>query len=198
MRLYQHSVRCPVAMQIFLDANPQYWRFVPMTLMEADTPEQQSIEEPILYNEFDCNRRSEGDTLLYVASVPKPPQGYVFSKRQLILQTEYFHHLRDKNLPNQNIDLYNATVVAVCKSSCFRHIHLLHYYLILVPDPCTDMFRLTIESLFITHADTSLNTIGNVLNQNELPEYNPWLTRADEWCQGLLRRPQPKAKPTTK
>ncbi|CAF5220007.1 unnamed protein product, partial [Rotaria magnacalcarata] len=32
MKLYQHSVRCTVAMQIFLDANQQYWRFVPMTI----------------------------------------------------------------------------------------------------------------------------------------------------------------------
>ena len=43
MKLYQHSVRCPVAMQIFLDTNPQYWRFVPMTLEESEKPEQQNI-----------------------------------------------------------------------------------------------------------------------------------------------------------
>jgi hypothetical protein len=54
------------------------------------------------------------------------------------------------------------------------------------------MFRFTIESLFITHAESNLNTIGNVLNPHQLPEYNPWLIRGDEWCQGLLRRPQPK------
>ena len=58
------------------------------------------------------------------------------------------------------------------------------------------MFRFTIESLFITHAETNLNTIGNVLNENlpgnNYPLNNPWLIRGDEWCQGLLRRPQPK------
>ena len=53
------------------------------------------------------------------------------------------------------------------------------------------MFRFTIESLFITHAETNLNTIGNVLNPIQFPDYNPWLIRDDEWCQGLLRRPQP-------
>lgn len=58
------------------------------------------------------------------------------------------------------------------------------------------MFRYLIESLFITHGATTLNTIGNVLNENQQHEYhpidNPWLIRGDEWCQGLVRRPQPR------
>lgn len=70
-------------------------------------------------------------------------------------------------------------------------------FVILVPETCTDMFRLTIESLFITHTEATLNTIGNVLNPNQLVDYNPWLIRDDEWCQGVQRRPQPKAKATT-
>lgn len=59
------------------------------------------------------------------------------------------------------------------------------------------MFRYTIESLFITHAETKLNTLGNVLNENPTgntyPLNNPWLIRGNEWCQGLLRRPQPNS-----
>ena len=62
----------------------------------------------------------------------------------------------------------------------------------LVPETCSEMFRWTIESLFITHAETTLNTIGNVLNPHQLMDYNPWLIRGDEWCQNLQRRPQPK------
>ena len=30
MALYQHSARCPSAMQWFLDENPEYWPFVPI------------------------------------------------------------------------------------------------------------------------------------------------------------------------
>ncbi|CAF5146084.1 unnamed protein product, partial [Rotaria sp. Silwood1] len=45
MKLYQHSTQCPVAMQIFLDANPQYWRFVPMPLEEAERPEQKTLNQ---------------------------------------------------------------------------------------------------------------------------------------------------------
>jgi hypothetical protein len=58
------------------------------------------------------------------------------------------------------------------------------------------MFRNIIESLFITYAETRLNTIGNMLPVGQQDYsyimYNPWLIRGDEWLQGLLRRPQPK------
>ncbi|CAF1471320.1 unnamed protein product [Rotaria sordida] len=66
-----------------------------------------------------------------------------------------------------------------------------------LPETCTDMFRYTIELLFITHAEPNLNTIGNVLNEDRnigyYPMNNPWLTRSDQWYQGLLRRPQSKS-----
>lgn len=59
------------------------------------------------------------------------------------------------------------------------------------------MFRTVIESFFITYAETSLNVIGNVLNAEQRNHYssltNPWLLRGDEWCQNLLRRPQPSS-----
>ena len=48
-------------------------------------------------------------------AVPKPPTGYTFSNRQILLQAQYFHRKRDKKLPNQDIDLYDATVVAARK-----------------------------------------------------------------------------------
>lgn len=115
MKLYQHIARCPVAIQIFLDANPQYWSFIPMTLEESERSEQKLIEHPILFDELDSNRRLKRETQLYVESVPKPPKGYVFSNQQIAVQTEYFHHKKDKILPNFDIDLYNATTVAVCE-----------------------------------------------------------------------------------
>ncbi len=58
------------------------------------------------------------------------------------------------------------------------------------------MFRNIIESLFITYAETRLNTIGNMLTVDQQDYsylmHNPWLIRGDEWFQRLLRRPQPK------
>ncbi|CAF1319629.1 unnamed protein product [Rotaria sordida] len=178
MKLYQHSALCPVAMQIFLDANPQYWRFVPMTLEESTRPEQKMVTPYTFSEELSWTIRSEEDTKVYVDAVPKPPKGLTFSNRQIMLQTQYFHKTRDRTLPNQDTDLYDATILAV------------------LPETCSDMFRFTIESLFITYSETNLNSIGNVLNVNQngdhYPMNDPWLVRGSEWCPGLLRRPQPK------
>ncbi|CAF3283258.1 unnamed protein product [Rotaria sp. Silwood2] len=178
MKLYQHSARCPVAMQIFLDANHQYWRFVPMSLEESQRPEQQMVQSLVISDEPSHHARTRRDCEICVDAVPKPSKGYIFSNRQIMLQTQYFHKLQDKTLPNLNIDLYNATIVAV------------------LPETSSDMFRYTIESLFITYAETNLNTVGNVLNDNpngeQYPMNDPWFVRSSNWCQGLLRRPQPK------
>lgn len=116
MKLYQHSRRCPIAMQIFLDANLQYWRFIPMTFEESERPEQKFFESPHLSDQIDdYNRRSKDDCQIYVTSVPRPPVGFTFSNRQIALQTQYFHKKQDKIMPNKDIDLYNATIVAVRK-----------------------------------------------------------------------------------
>ena len=102
-------------MQIFLDANPQYWSFTPMTVEESQQPEQQSIRHSIEFSDqLDWNVRSKEDCGRYVEAVPKPT-GYTFSNRQILLQPQYFHRKQDTNLPNQDIDLYDATIVAVRK-----------------------------------------------------------------------------------
>ena len=166
------------AMQIFLDANPQYWRFIPMAVDESIAPEQSIIHRPVLSDEINMQYRTKQDAVACTDAIPRPPTNYVFSNRQLVLQTQYFHQNRDKTLPNMNIDLYQATIVAV------------------LPDECSDMFRNTIEALFVTYAESQLNTFGNVVIEeaqiNENPAFNPWFLRDGTWCQGLLRRPQPK------
>ncbi|CAF1320142.1 unnamed protein product [Adineta steineri] len=176
MKLYQHSARCSAAIQIYLDANPQYWRFIPMTCEEAQTSEEYIIKRRNLSDELDWDRRTINDTSIYVEAVPQPPNRYIFSNRQIALQMEYFHCKKDQNSLNLDLDLYDATIVAV------------------LPETSTEMFRLLIESLFITHADTKLNSIGNMLRGIDLPDFNPWLIRGDQWCQGLLRRPKPTRK----
>ena len=116
MKLYQHSAQCPVAMQIFFDANPQYWSFVPMTIDESQQSELQSIEHSIEFSDqLDWNVRSKEDCRRYVEVVPKPPTAYTFTNQQILLQTQYFHQKRDENLSNEGIDLYDATAVAVRK-----------------------------------------------------------------------------------
>ena len=113
MKLYQHSVRCPAAMQLFLDANPHYWRFVPMMVVEAEQTNERVVRRPVFSDELDWNRRSLDDSLVCVESVPKPRPGFVFSNRQIMLQTQYFHMKRDLEMPSPDIDLYDATMATV-------------------------------------------------------------------------------------
>ncbi|CAF3089348.1 unnamed protein product, partial [Rotaria socialis] len=61
MKLYQHSVRCTVAMQICLDASQQYWRFVPMTIEESERPEQRSVQGISFTDELTWNLRQMED-----------------------------------------------------------------------------------------------------------------------------------------
>lgn len=105
MRLYQHSVRCPAAMQTFLDANPQYWRFVPMSMEESQRPGQRHIQKGSLSNDTDGQLRTQEDCSIYLRSVPKPSAGFTFSNRQTFLQAPYFQKKRDHRLPNREIDL---------------------------------------------------------------------------------------------
>ena len=67
-----------------------------------------------------------------------------------------------------------------------------------MPDPCSITFKRLIEALFITHAETKLNTLGhldgsivhNNANNNQ-PDHS-WtaiiIDRGD-WCYNLVRRP---------
>lgn len=121
MKLYQHSARCPMAIQIFLDANPQYWRFVPMTMAESTQLNQTWMDRSLLANDLNPSTRTREECVQAVNALPQPPSGLTFSNRQVFLQTQFFLEKRDHQLPNHHIDLYDATIVAVCKSySRFR------------------------------------------------------------------------------
>jgi hypothetical protein len=116
MKLYQHSVRCPMAMQIFLDANPQYWRFIPMSMAESTQPNQTSMDPSLFADDMKPSTRTREECLQAVTALPPPPSGLTFSNRQVLLQTQFFLQKRDQHLPNVHIDLYDATIVAVRKS----------------------------------------------------------------------------------
>ncbi|CAF5072714.1 unnamed protein product, partial [Rotaria magnacalcarata] len=46
MRLYEHSAHCPVALQLFLDRNPNYWCFIPM--LEDETHKEDDLYARII------------------------------------------------------------------------------------------------------------------------------------------------------
>lgn len=113
MKLYQHSVRCPFAIQRFLDANPKYWPFVPFPKDECT---DRSIEaESTLDNSSHPHLRSNTICARLVSGIPPPPNGYHFSRRQREQQFEFFRQRQDQLLPDHETNLYDTTVLAVCK-----------------------------------------------------------------------------------
>ena len=68
-----------------------------------------------------------------------------------------------------------------------------------MPDPCSITFKRLIEALFITHAETKLNTLGhldgsvvyNSTTNNNYPDHSSTATIIDrgDWCYNLVRRP---------
>ncbi|CAF3318596.1 unnamed protein product [Rotaria sp. Silwood2] len=163
MKLYQHSAHCPSAIQWFLDENPDYWSFIPM---KKTTTEEQQEEKELLDSTEDTS------LLTYANDISTPPSGYRFSLEQKMAIDRFFHEEKYVNSPNLHLDLYQATIIAV------------------LPENTSAAFRRLVEALFITQAETKLNTIGHLhqligstdINQVSSIECN------DEWCRNLVRR----------
>lgn len=119
MWLYQHTARCPTAVQLFLDANPDYWCFVPVTNVEAT-----SNVNTRMRLSAQCRPVQSTSTRLQVEAkyladqVPDPPEGYVFTDRQKHEQIQFFRTMKDQQLSPTSfqtmVDLHNATMIAVC------------------------------------------------------------------------------------
>ena len=45
MRPYQHASRCPIALRLFLDANPDYWCFIPLLWHNAQVENIAYLQE---------------------------------------------------------------------------------------------------------------------------------------------------------
>lgn len=113
MHLYRHSTECPTAIQLFLDENPRYWRFVPMSNEEADRTSENILISTMDFKSTDV--QNEDEIKLFIQNLPAPPLNYRFSTRQYHLQFAYFKSQRNLEMPNQHLDLYNAKIIAVCK-----------------------------------------------------------------------------------
>ncbi|CAF0955805.1 unnamed protein product [Rotaria sordida] len=134
MRLYQHSARCPIALRLFLDCNPSYWCFIPLSCGEQATENIVDLREtfdtnsesvPVIANVVVNNPR----VTQYRVRVPLPPATYVFSDRQLQQQRSFFERLL---------------------SFSTHQFPYVKYQMIV---------RLYYDTLFIIHAETKLNMI---------------------------------------
>jgi hypothetical protein len=135
MRLYQHTSRCPVALQSFLDCNPAYWCFVPQRWNASMTAHFNFLGEPTQHTDevtrlvrlgviedqrvADCLDR-----------VPLPPAAYVFSFQQRQQQRFFFKEWlsrTDPQRPYTSLDLYTFNIIAVRTYRTSIHAFVLLY-----------------------------------------------------------------------
>lgn len=103
MKLYQHSTTCSIALQWFLDENPDYWPFIPVKITE-------SKHNPTLSSStFNIH------SFTYANDVPLPPANYYFTYEQKLAIEQFFHEKKYLTTPNVHLDLYQASIIAVCK-----------------------------------------------------------------------------------
>lgn len=140
MLLYRHAARCPSAMQNFINCNPIYQRFVPVTTNEA-LRQSRSYILPSSLVIFDSvnptsigsrdrraipgtvTTRSDEAVRSCMRRLPPIPTGYTFSVRQRVEQFQYFKDKLDmKAKQDENIDLFTAAIIAVCKYENFNFI----------------------------------------------------------------------------
>ncbi|CAF3873588.1 unnamed protein product [Rotaria sp. Silwood1] len=159
MKLYQHSANCPAAIQWFLDENPAYWPFVPIKISEAEEFDE---EREVAHSLEDTTQ------FTYANDIPTPPSGYRFTFEQKMAIEQFFQERKYINSPNYCLDLYHAAIVAI------------------LPEHASAALRRFVEALFITHAETKLNTIGHLDQWTPLNDtnYKPSI----EWCRNLSRR----------
>ncbi|CAF1416271.1 unnamed protein product [Adineta steineri] len=107
-----------------------------------------------------------------------PSDNYTFSAYQRLKQIQVLRDKRECLKPNLHLDLYNATIIAA------------------MPDKPTELFCCLIEVLFITHAQTKLNTLGHldgmIVENNNSNDINARLVsdgHDNNWCENLVRRP---------
>ena len=103
----------------------------------------------------------------FLSNISKPPHNYKFSDRQIEKQVDFFKNKLINEPFDHRVDIFNATIIAV------------------LPPNTSDAFRQIIHSLFVTHTEAKLNTLGHFFDHPT--NYN---VRNGLWCSNLVRRPK--------
>ncbi|CAF5116987.1 unnamed protein product [Rotaria magnacalcarata] len=134
MKLYQHLCYCSVAMQHFLDENPDYWSFIPQRLTVYEEQEQEREIKFVDHHQYQ-----------FANDVPVPTNmNYHFTTEQKLNIEEFFQQKKYLTQSNSHFDFYQASIIAV------------------LPEKASSVLRRFVETLFITHAQTKLNTFGHL------------------------------------
>jgi hypothetical protein len=120
MLLYRHSARCPKVMHMFMQRNPHFWPFVPMRHDDAMQDNSSFVLPASIPNDptspipSQCHRRSDHDVGTCMIELPPlPNSNYTFSLRQCAQQFQLFRDEQNPLKANMDLDLYNASIVAV-------------------------------------------------------------------------------------
>ena len=122
-------------MQIFLNFNTAYACFVPVPMVEAARHNRTHVlptslvlldsDNPTAIGSKDrqavsgsAQTRSDEAVRSQMRNIPPVPHGYAFSTRQRVQQFQYFKNQLDLNAKQDDtVDLFNASIVAICKRS---------------------------------------------------------------------------------
>ena len=133
MLVYKHAARCPWTIQIFLNFNPVYECFIPMTITEAGQKNRKYVPpSSLVFHDVvnptsiaskdreaivgSATTRSDEMVRSCMRNIPLVPPGYTFSTRQRIQQFQYFKAKHDIKIgQDPTIDLFNVAIIAVCE-----------------------------------------------------------------------------------
>ena len=105
MHLYQHLCRCSIAMQCFLNENPDYWIFIPQRISIQEEQDQERELTTIDNHQYQ-----------FANDLPIPTdRNYQFNVQQKLKIEEFFQTKKYLHSPKANIDLYQAKLIAICK-----------------------------------------------------------------------------------
>ena len=166
MLLHQHSMQCSTVIQLFLDKNPSYWPFVPMTIAEAN-------QDNIIYQEMRARKTTppnmfqfcqDVSTRNFLNNIPRSPADYKFSHRQIEKQIKFFQTNKINEPFDDQVNIYHAEIIAA------------------LPPNASDLFRHIVHSLFVTHTEAKLNILGHVFDHP-----SNCSVRHGLWCSNLVR-----------
>ena len=126
MRLYQHAARCPAALRLFLDCNPDYWCFIPLLWHNAQVENIAYLQERSssstrivdldVTNVIAIATNGNHEVTDSLNRVPLTPIRYAFSyqqRQQQRLFFEQFLSLPIDQLPYFPVDLHKVAIIAV-------------------------------------------------------------------------------------
>lgn len=145
-----------------------------------------------------CFRSNSTRTTSMIDSdlLPEPPSNCRYTRQQRQKIKAFLDEKLYRNSPNDKLDLYHASVIALCMWLFHWPVFPVakQYSNVLVPSTASIALRQFVEALFISHAETSLNNDGYfdrmISTGVQIDDDNLLVlpSSSSDWCQGLIQR----------